>query len=203
MNNKPVSLGVFDIECNEYMKYQYLPIAMPMQPTRIEERLGPFLSLIEAAMYDYADLNNRDFMASYIYLTVKSEYQRGGCGFNRPGWHIDSYLTDNIDYIYSNIQPTIFNSGKFNLTKDHEISLQEMKEQAKEENNYTFPSCSLIRVGRAVHKVADFVEGHRIFVKITFSKEKFNLLGNSHNYLIDYNWDMKERKNSRNHPSVI
>lgn len=200
LNNKPVSLGVCDIECSEYMKYQYLLIAMPMQPTRIEERLFPFLVLIEAAMSDYENLNHKDFMSSYIYLTVKSEYQRGDTGFNRPGWHIDDFGTDGQSYIWSNTQPTIFNDGPFNLSDDEHNSMIEMEEQADPKNNYCFPDKTLVRMGRSVHKVGPYIEGHRVFVKVTFSKEKFNLLGNSHNYLINYDWDMKERNKERNVP---
>lgn len=40
----------------------------------------------------------------------------------------------------------------------------------------------------------------RAFLKVSFSKDKYDLLGNSHNYLMDYNWEMKARKEDRNIP---
>jgi len=42
----------------------------------------------------------------------------------------------------------------------------------------------------------------RTFVKISFSKDKYDLIGNSHNYEMDYKWDMKERKEERNIPQT-
>ena len=75
-----------------------------------------------------------------------------------------------------------------------------MEEQAKLENNYSFPDKTLVRMGRSVLRVGPYIEGHRVFVKVTFSQEKFNLLGNSHNYLIDYDWPMRKRRKERNVP---
>lgn len=196
---KPISLGVFDIECNEYMKYQYLRIN-DGTIIYLEDRLQKFKPLIIACINDYGSTDLESLLRSYIYLTVKSEYQRDGCGFNRPGWHIDDFGTDGQSYVWSNCQPTIFNDGPFDLSDDEYKSMAEMEEQAKPENNYCFPDKTLIRMGRSVHKVGPYIEGHRVFVKVTFSKEKFNLLGNSKNYLINYDWPMKPRNKERNVP---
>jgi hypothetical protein len=40
----------------------------------------------------------------------------------------------------------------------------------------------------------------RTFVKVSFSYDKYDLVGNSHNYLLNYAWEMKERKDDRNIP---
>ena len=199
LNNKPISLGVFDINCNEYMKYQYLLINSGTI-LYLEDRLKAFKPLIMACIRDYGLRHYDRLLKSYIYLTVKSEYQRGGMGFNRPGWHIDDFGTDGQSYIWSNTQPTVFNDGPFDISDDEHKSMVEMEQQANPANDYCFPDKTLVRMGRSVHKVGLYIEGHRIFAKITFSREKFNLLGNSHNYLINYDWDMQERKKERNVP---
>lgn len=197
--DKPISLGVFNIECNEYMKYQYLLINCGTV-LYLEDRLKRFKTLIAKCICDYASTNFDDLLRSYIYLTVKSEYQRNGCGFNREGWHIDGFGTDDENYVWSNCQPTIFNNGPFDLSDDENLSMAQMEEQADPANNYCFPDKTLVRMGRSVHKVGPYIEGHRVFVKVSFSKKKYNLLGNSHNYLIDYNWDMIARNKERNVP---
>jgi hypothetical protein len=41
----------------------------------------------------------------------------------------------------------------------------------------------------------------RSFVKVSVSKHRYNLVGNSHNYLFDYEWEMFERTDVRNDPT--
>ena len=41
------------------------------------------------------------FLDSYMYLTVKRQYQSKSKLFNRPGYHSDGFLTDDINYIWS------------------------------------------------------------------------------------------------------
>jgi hypothetical protein len=43
----------------------------------------------------------------------------------------------------------------------------------------------------------------RAFLKVSISKDKYDLIGNSHNYLLDYDWQMKERKQERNIPQSV
>jgi hypothetical protein len=113
-------------------------------------------------------------------------------------------MTDDINYIWSDCCPTIFNYSDFSLTQDHILSLEEMKSQALPSNNWLYKDNELLRLNQFnIHKVSQAKEpGIRCFLKVSFSKEKYNLLGNSHNYLLDYDWDMKLRKLERNHPTV-
>lgn len=43
--------------------------------------------------------------------------------------------------------------------------------------------------------------GMRSFFKISVSTHRYDLLGNSHNYLLDYSWPMLDRQTLRNQPS--
>jgi hypothetical protein len=57
------------------------------------------------------------------------------------------------------------------------------------------------KIAANIHKVAPvLVGGMRTFVKVSFSYDKYDLVGNSHNYLLNYAWEMKERKDDRNIP---
>ena len=64
-------------------------------------------------------------------------------------------------------------------------------------DNYT-----LVRINQYnVHRVADVTEdGMRAFLKVSFSKDKYDLIGNAINYDLDYNWKMKPRNITRNIP---
>jgi hypothetical protein len=202
-NKRPKKIGEYSIDVSEYFSYQYLPIKLAgSSDIVIEKRINVFNALIGRALCDYVgEFGLDEFINSYVYLTAKHSYQKEGCGFNRPGWHSDGFGTNDINYIWSNKQPTIFNSGDFYLTDDDEISMVEMLEQADDSKNYSFPNNTLIRMDQfTIHKVAPYESGNRAFVKISISKDKYNLRGNSINYELDYDWDYVERSTKRNIP---
>jgi hypothetical protein len=190
----------------EYFSYQYLPIKMPTHNYyRIEERLWPFTELIDDVVHYYKNNYGVEaYQSNYIYLTAKRMYQKNGCGFNRQGWHSDSFMSDDINFLWTDKQSTIFNTSKFNLSQDDKLSLKEMEEQADPQNNITFPLNSILRLNQyVIHKVGEIEEGVRTFVKISFSKDKYDLEGNSHNYLLDYDWIMRPRNKERNIPQQL
>lgn len=205
--DKPKDLGVIDIDCHEMMFYQYLPIKLEKQiHPKIEDRLKCFEPLIGAACCDFiADFGLIKYTECYVYLTAKHMFQGGSNSFNRMGYHSDGFMTDDINYLWSNSSPTIFNISRFNLTQDDIISMDEMEIQAKKENEFQYPEKSLLRLNQfVIHKVNPVQkEGIRTFVKISFSNDKYDLIGNAHNYLLDYNWNMRNRKNTRNIPQKL
>lgn len=203
----PHKLGICEIDCKEMMFYQYLPIKMigEVQPI-YEKRLSVFDSLVGAVCCDFiGEFGLDNYVNSYLYLTAKSLYVLPKKPFNREGWHSDGFLTDDINYIWCDKFPTTFNTSKFKLTLDDSLSMKEMEEQALIENNIIFEENRLLRLNQYnIHKVSDVMEGCiRTFVKLSFSKDKYDLMGNSHNYELDYKWEMKQRKAERNIPQTI
>ncbi|PIF44315.1 hypothetical protein CLU96_1258 [Chryseobacterium sp. 52] len=204
---KPAVIRRMEIDCKEMMFYQYLPIKLKDQKVfNVEPRLGPFYGIIIHAMSDFKNVYGVErFNKSYVYLTVKRQYVSKKKSMNRPGYHSDGFLTDDVNYIWSDRNPTIFNCSKFNLTLDDEVSLKEMKKQALVENEWHHADNTLLRLDQYnIHKVNDYslYEGIRTFVKISFSNDKYDLEGNSHNYELDYSWNMKPRKTERNVPQT-
>lgn len=199
----PKILGEFKVGGHEFFSYQYLPIKMKHTEFRFEMRLEIFSELIQAATDSYVqergveELNN-----SYVYLTAKRMYQKSGCGFNRAGWHADGFGSpEEINTIWSDVQPTVYNTSKFDLSDNDSLSMQQMNEQALSTNDLTYPDGTLAQLDPyVIHKVGPYIEGVRTFFKLTFSKEKFNLEGNSHNYMFVYDWEMKPRNLNRNIP---
>lgn len=209
----PDLISTIKLSCKEYLSYQYLPIKLSYKDSytlgdiskiHLEPRLECFRELIEICCIDFKkNMSQQEYRHWRIYLTAKNGYQRENCGFNRSGWHSDGFLSDDINYIWSNKQPTIFNDSKFDISPCDERSLDEMSLQARPENNFTYPNYSLLKLDQyVIHKVGPIEEGVRCFVKVSFSKNKYNLEGNSHNYELDYNWEMYPRKLCRNIPNV-
>lgn len=66
--------------------------------------------------------------------------------------------------------------------------MKEMEQQADSSNNVTYSENRLLRLNQFnIHQVAPVTSGGmRTFLKLSFSKDKYDLVGNSHNYLLDY-----------------
>ena len=202
----PWSMGVRPAECSEFMFYQYMPIkligATGIQHA-VEPRLKCFDELIGAACCDYVGLRGLDaFVASYVSVTAKHGRNTPRCLQNRPGWHSDGFMTDDINYIWCDRTPTEFNLSAFDLTRDDELSMEEMRVQAQHKNNLTHAPMTLLRLDQFnIHRPAEPSNVEmRTFLKISFSRDKYDLAGNSHNYLMEYDWRMRPRGLDRNIP---
>lgn len=201
----PISLGIHKVDCKEMMFYQYLPIKLSGQSEpKAEDRLLCFSQLVGICNCDYIGKNGLNaYVEANVYLTAKHLYAKPGCPINRPGYHSDGFMTDDINYIWCDVYPTVFNTSPYSLTQHHEHSLSEMEEQSLVENEVRYKEYELLRLNQFnIHKVAE-VERLciRTFFKLSFSTEKYNLIGNSRNYLLNYDWPMKERQETRNHPT--
>jgi hypothetical protein len=200
----PKYLGLYDIQCDEMLFYQYLPIKLKNQTEPIvEDRLKCFEDLIGNICCDFVGEFGLDrFINSNVYLTAKKMYQVDGASFNRKGYHSDGFLTDDINYVWCDKNPTVYNYSPFKLTLDDKISMQEMEEQANNEAIEIYPENSLLRLDQfSIHKVSEIKSlSLRTFIKVSFSDDEYNLKGNSKNYLLDYDWEMRDRKLERNIP---
>lgn len=203
----PHKLGQHSVECKEMLFYQYLPIKLIGQSEpKIEPRLNYFGALIGVCCCDFIGVFGLDrYVQSYIYLTVKHLFQMPHCSFNRPGYHSDGFMTDDINYIWSDKFPTVFNDTNFRLSMDDSGSLVEMEQQANPENDFNYGNEILLRLDQYnIHKVGSITNSDiRTFFKLSFSKDKYDLEGNSHNYLLDYKWEMKPRRAERNIPQTV
>ena len=201
----PRILGQISVDVEEFFSYTNMPIKLKGQhePT-YEPRLNAFNELIGTVFCDFVGEFGLDSLVDkYVYISAKHQYQREGSHFNRGGWHSDGFLSSDINYIWSDKQPTVFCEQAFNLTLDDTLSMAEMEDQAKAENERTYPENSLCCLTESViHKVGEPIEGKRVFVKISFSEDVYALKGNSKNYMLDetLGWDYTERKTTRNVP---
>lgn len=199
-SKEPEQVAQVIVKPSEMMFVQDMLIALPNKPLRVPANLdwvNPLL--LKAGIY-----SGRFYEDCYVYLTAKHLFTGPSCSWNRPGWHIDGFGTDDINFLWSDSYPTEFCvNQEFELSEDHCISMEQMTEQAKAENIKTYPINTLLKLDNTiVHRVAQPTEeGFRTFVKISISKNKYNRVGNAHNYMINYDWDLVERSGERNDPN--
>lgn len=199
IDGRPTRIGEFNLAPGELCFVQDLPIKFPETTIRVREELRWCDPLIKAAHYDQGYRADE----RYMYLTVRHMFCSPGKMVGRPGWHIDGFLTDDETYLWSNVAPTQFTHQPLELTLDHEESLREMSSRLVERNTYSGKPNVLYHMDNTViHRVStEPFTGYRAFVKINFSRNRYNLQGNAHNRAFDYSWEMHPRNPERNHPT--
>lgn len=195
----PILIDNIVLEPSEMCFVQYLPIRMSYNDNLgCDVRIPPNLEWTRPLVHKV--IRNHD-LDHYIYLTVKHLYVEPNSMGNRPGWHSDGFKTDDINYIWVDSFPTEFCIQDFDLSDDCEQSMLDMETQVKKDNITTYKSYDLLLLDQYVIHRTPKGTGFRTFVKISVSKDRYNLKGNAHNYLFDYSWKMVERKTTRNHPN--
>lgn len=177
--------------------YQYLPIKMAgaLENFHIPVQLNWIRQFIQYLEFD----PHTDF----IYVSVKHLFVTPNNMGNRPGWHSDGFGSDDVNYIWSDKFPTQFCLQEFTLTEDHTESLKELQRQALDKNIVDYGENAFVRIDRwNIHRPPVEGTGFRTFLKFSVSKNRYNLQGNSHNYLMDYDWKMIPRAAERNHPTA-
>lgn len=195
----PEGVDNIKVTPSEMCFVQYLPIALPASEGQGDEvRIPKNLEWCWKLVLPCIKLTLDD----YIYLTVKHLYVTPNNMGNRPGWHSDGFGTEDINYIWCDKFPTEFCVQDFTISEDCDTSLKEMEEQAQDCNIITYPENTLLRLDKYnIHRTPIMGEGYRTFVKVSVSKNRYNLQGNSHNYLFDYDWPLVLRSDTRNHPT--
>lgn len=123
--------------------------------------------------------------------------------------HIEKHLGRLVDrtYICYDILPTKFLPGPFPLdgidANDCDEVLASFDEMAAGQDPITYPPYTVLCLDPYdVHAAATnptMGKMQRTFIKISFSKERFNREGNTHNDAFDYKWTMVPRADHREH----
>lgn len=204
----PEKFKEFRPDWTEYMHYLYLPVVMAGS---VEIRLPPNLEwirpVVEAVCLDEM-VGQNTYVGDplYAYVTARRGYATPGNPLNRPGWHADGFGTDDINYIWSDRWPTRFAYGEFtDISDDHIRSAEQFEEQiAAGIPVHDGEPFVVYRLDPSVIHATPIIDppgGDRSFFKISVSPDRYNLLGNSHNHLFDYEWKMWSRSEVRNHPA--
>lgn len=202
----PKDLGPVNLSPKEMMFWLYCPIKVPgrwseTMPANLEQ----FSPIVEAVFNDLSASPSR-WCDSYIYLTAKRIFASPGAQGNRLGWHADGFGTDDLNYVWYDANPTIFwvPPEPVRLSEDHTESMKEMSYMADSYRKYLrrYPLKHLLRLDSSViHAVEpDVKPGMRTFVKVSVSKERYALEGNSVNHQLNLGWTYAPRAVERNCP---
>lgn len=204
----PVDLGLVDISPSEMMFWLYVPIKLA-NTTKfvIPENLKQFFPLISKAV-SWCEQQAGMLERSYVYLTAKTMHITPEAPGNRPGWHSDGYMTDDLNFIWYDSNPTLFWEPihQIKFSEDDRLSLWEMRDAAEPDHarHTTYPNKHLLLLDQyVIHRVQSPPEpGVRTFVKISISKDRYDLIGNSINHLLAPDWEYHERGKDRNQPAT-
>lgn len=203
----PIDCGVVDIAPKEMMFWLYCPISIPGESRYLlPENLGPFAEIVSEVKAKFPD----SFRRNYVYLTAKTLWVSGDYIGNRPGWHIDGYGTEDLNYIWADRAPTEFLIGAWDLSDDCNLSMAQMEAISREPKTYkaqkqTYPDKTLLLLDSSVihRSPAKFEPGMRTFVKVSLSPDRYDLKGNSINHrLPETHWPLVDRQVIRNHPAT-
>jgi hypothetical protein len=207
--NPPIDLGLVDLCPEEMLFWLYCPIKVPGGALVIPPNLEKFRPIVSAVLSHMVgdEQDAHKWQSSYVYLTAKTLFVTADNPGNRPGWHSDGFMTDDLNFIWYDGNPTLFWEPfrLVNFTPDDKASMREMEAIAEINPRFhqTHPNKHLLRLDETViHRVAD-VDTPRVrtFVKVSISRDKYNLVGNSINHGLDLGWDYVARAEERNQPA--
>jgi len=198
----PINCGVVDLDVTEFMFWLYCPIKAPWGNFHYPDQLKQFAPLVEKTL-------GCVYQKDYVYITAKRLYVTPENRGNRPGWHSDGFMSTDLNFVWSDANPTLFwePDNLVHIEQDHTKSLLQMEQLAETDKQHwkTYPNKSLLGLDQyVIHRVADIEEaGMRTFVKISISEDKYDLEGNSKNEPITKEWKYVKRNQERNAPASV
>lgn len=191
-------------------------------PARLEFLDAP----LELAIQDAAEVLKEEEDDLYVYVTARRGFATTGNPLNRPGWHCDDFGGSDLNYIWTDKYPTrVLRSDKpLTIPEDDFLSMNAMDHYARKvglNGGYyidgwevekdlrlsieEIPTNTLMRMTPwVVHTTPEIFEaGMRSFFKISVSTHRYDLVGNSHNYDLSYDWPMYDRQALRNQPGAF
>lgn len=200
----PIDLGLIDLSPVEMMAWLYCPIKLSKRErVTLPANLKQFSRIVDAVQLD-CDLYR--WFDSYVYLTAKTLGVTPEAPGNRPGWHADGYGSTDLNYVWSDCNPTLFWVPQHLLAypSNHKFSMEQMSSDvaAMPEYQRTYPDKHLLRMDETViHNVAPCPKaGFRTFVKVSVSDHRYLLAGNSVNHELAADWRYEPRGVERNDP---
>tara|TARA_R110000796_G_scaffold30122_14_gene80784 strand:- start:3551 stop:4204 length:654 start_codon:yes stop_codon:yes gene_type:complete len=206
--NKPVVVCTYNLSPKEMMFWLYCPIKLGGgYYASLPDSLKQFEGLVNVSLSNFiSSFGASVYEDSWVYLTAKTLYVTDGAKGNREGWHSDGFMTDDINYIWSDGNPTEFweADSPVQIIQHHTESMEEM-EKVCVDKIVTYPNKTLLRLDQSVlHRVNPVItEGVRTFVKVSFSKSFYGHIGNSINHSLEYEHPNLARGIERNCPTGL
>lgn len=183
-----------------------MPIKFPGTNYRIPEQLAHLSSLIEK-IASHEHLINTKINDYYCYLTLDRRMVKAGTTTRKEGIHVDGFQgarlgkklpIDHSYLLYSN-SPTIFYNQSFKVEKSWDKTchnyFEGFEEQKLPGTQVVYPNNTVLLLDAyTLHeapKVAQDTE--RTFLRLSYTVREFDRLGNAHNSMFEYEWEMHPR----------
>lgn len=183
-----------------------MPVKFPgSHEYRIPNELMQFIPTMQACIDHYTLLNPLS-TECFAYVTVDQGPVKCGQTQRNPGCHVDGFqgarifpkVPINQSYICCDSAPTVFYPHRFQVSDlDPAVDdfFAEFDRQAVESKAWhTDPYNLVLMDAYCVHRSQLSTEpGIRTFFRLTFERRIFDRLGNTHNPMFDYSWEMVAR----------
>ncbi len=206
--HKPVKIGVVE-KREEFSKPVTSVLNMPIKllggKVTVPKELEQFKEFLQKVI-DHEKAVNPDFDEYYMYFTVDQHQVKKGSTHRRPGVHIDGVqgaryavkLPPEHLYSASDTLGTVFYDQSFDLTaldpaKQHvhaELERQALEVNARATPDFDIAFWDSYSVHRADLAKEDLM---RTFVRVEFSKKKYDSEGDTVNPALDYHWERVAR----------
>jgi len=211
----PLAIANLKLEAEEFQHVVYMPIKEKgdVRP-RLPENLRWAWPAVDAVLGHLWGPRCPDLFESwYVYLTVKRSWVEAGTVGNREGWHIDGYGSNgDKNFIWCDAVPAEYMKGTFNLPAGHAECLERLeflgnlgdRMESAHISRGTLAAHVLYDLGSTIHRCGIArVSGMRTFLKVSVSRDKYDLKGNARNPLLpSTHWPLKDRQGTRNHPTA-
>lgn len=190
----------------EHIRVLDMPIKFPGSNYRLPKELSHLSQLIQK-IATHEHLINENINNYFCYLTLDRRIVTAGKTTRKEGIHVDGFqgarlgkkLPIDHSYLLSSNNPTIFYEQKFKVEKQWDKMCHnyfegfEMQKQINKQR--TYPNHSVLLIDAyCLHEAPQvFEDTERTFLRLSYTVREFDRLGNAHNSMFDYEWEMHPR----------
>jgi hypothetical protein len=211
--NLPMQVGQLNTHEQHYFSYpnDLRVLDMPIKLAgsnqyKIPKEISQFLSIIsKAACYEHA--MNEKIEDYFCYITLDQKLVTKDTDTRKGGIHVDGFQGARIpqplmldhSYIIYDKFPTIFYNQEFEVLPGWDKTchnyFEGFQEQAKKECQVTYSPYEILLInGYCLHEAPKApTQEYRTFFRMSYTVREFDRLGNAHNPLFDYKWEMLPR----------
>lgn len=190
----------------EHMRILDMPIKFPNSNYRIPKELEHLTSLIQK-IATHEHLMNKKIDDYYCYLTLDRRIVKAGKTTRKEGIHVDGFqgarlgekLPVDHSYLLSSNHATIFYNQSFKVEKQWDKTchnyFEGFENQKLPGTQVVFPNHTVLLLDAyTLHEAPQVLEDtERTFLRLSYTVREFDRLGNAHNSMFDYSWEMFPR----------
>lgn len=173
---------------------------------KIPSELIQFFSTVsKVAQYEHA--MNENIKDYFCYITIDQKLVPKDVDTRKGGIHVDGFQGARIEkplpvdhsYIIYDKFPTLFYNQEFNVEPHWDKTchnyFEGFQEQALSSNQVSYSPYEILLINAyCLHEAPKAPqEEYRTFFRMSYTVRKFDRLGNAHNPMFDYSWEMLPR----------